>query len=480
VTIKERLKDSLAEVNDSVKTYTTGSWLKRFLAFSGPAYLVSVGYMDPGNWATDIAGGSRFGYQLLWVLLMSNGMALLLQSLAARLGVVTGLDLAQASKKYFPKTINIALYLLAQFAIIACDLAEVLGFAIGVHLLFGLDLIWGVAISLLDTFLILALQRFGMKKLEAFIIALVGIIGVSFLIELLIAKPSLPEVSKGFLPTVLTKDSLLIAIGILGATVMPHNLYLHSSLVQTRQFKQDEKSLRQVIRFNFFDSAIALNLAFFVNAAILILAAAAFHFSGHTEVASIENAHHLLDAILGSKLAPILFAVALIASGQSSTITGTLAGQIIMEGYLNLKMKPWIRRLLTRSLAIIPAIATLLFFGEEKLDVLLILSQVILSLQLGFAIIPLIHFVSKKKWMGAFTLSRFWVAISWIVAIIIIGLNINLVIEQFQSALSSNNNSMVLITKWIGIPIAFLAIVLLLYTVFAPWLLSKKEKAQVE
>ncbi len=473
MTLKEKIVKSLAEVNHSVKTHQTGSWLKRFLAFSGPAYLVSVGYMDPGNWATDIAGGSQFGYSLLWVLLMSNGMALLLQSLAARLGVVTGMDLAQASKKYFPPFVNYALFALAQFAIIACDLAEVLGFAIGVHLLFGLPLVWGVGISLLDTFLILALQRFGMRKLEAFIIALVGIIGVSFLAELFLAAPVAKDVAVGFIPSAFTKDSLLIAIGILGATVMPHNLYLHSALVQTRQFNHDEKSIHQVIRFNFFDSAIALNLAFFVNAAILILAAAAFHYSGHTEVASIENAHQLLDQLLGSKIAPILFAVALIASGQSSTITGTLAGQIIMEGYLNLQLKPWVRRLLTRSFAIIPAMITLLLFGEAKLDVLLLLSQVVLSLQLGFAIVPLIHFVSNKQWMGKFQLIPVWQLVAWVVAAIIIGLNMKLVYDQLLNQLQHADGVALSLTKFVAIPFALLALALLVYTIIAPLLKAK-------
>jgi manganese transport protein len=470
-----RNSTSLSEVNNSVKTPIAGSWRKRFLAFSGPAFLVSVGYMDPGNWATDIAGGSKFGYQLLWVLLMSNGMALLLQSLAARLGIVTGLDLAQASRKYFPKYVNYSLFGLAQLAIIACDLAEVLGFAIGIHLLFGWSLLIGVAISLLDTFVILALQQYGMKKLEAFIIALVVIIGGSFLVELFLAGPVLSDVATGFIPTAFSKDSLLIAIGILGATVMPHNLYLHSALVQTRQFEKDEKSIKKVIHFNFIDSTIALNSAFFVNAAILILAATAFHFSGHTNVASIENAHQLLDQLVGSKLAPILFAIALIASGQSSTITGTLAGQIIMEGYLNLQMKPWVRRLLTRSFAIIPALFTILVFGETQLDMLLVLSQVVLSLQLGFAIVPLIHFVSKKEWMGIFTLSIGWQIVAWLTAAIIISLNANLLINEINNQLNESSGWQLMVTKVLVIPVALGSGLLLLYTVVLPWWRNTKK-----
>jgi manganese transport protein len=314
-----------------------------------------------------------------------------------------------------------------------------------------------------------------MKKLEAFIIALVVIIGGSFLLELFLAGPVLSDVATGFIPTAFTKDSLLIAIGILGATVMPHNLYLHSALVQTRQFEKDEKSIKKVIHFNFIDSTIALNSAFFVNAAILILAATAFHFSGHTNVASIENAHQLLDQLVGSKLAPILFAIALIASGQSSTITGTLAGQIIMEGYLNLQMKPWVRRLLTRSFAIIPALFTILVFGETQLDMLLVLSQVVLSLQLGFAIVPLIHFVSKKEWMGIFTLSIGWQIVAWLTAAIIISLNANLLINEINNQLNESSGWQLMVTKVLVIPVALGSGLLLLYTVGLPWWRNTKK-----
>src|SRR6187399_297222 len=349
-----RSKDvSLSEVHGSVDTTAKGPWWKQAFVFFGPAYLVSVGYMDPGNWATDLAGGSKFGYSLIWVLLMSNLMALLLQGLSARLGIVRGRDLAQANREAYPKIINFVLYLLAEIAIEACDLAEVLGMAIGLQLLTGLPLIWGVLITVLDTFLFLFLQRLGIRKMEAFIIALIAVIGISFLIEIILVKPQLSEVVTGFVPTIPNDTALYIAIGIIGATVMPHNLYLHSALVQTRKIKRDDAGIKKALKLNFIDSTIALNLAFFVNAAILVLAATAFFKTGRTDVAEIKVAHELLPSFLGTKLAPILFAIALIASGQSSTITGTLAGQIVMEGYLQLRIAPWVRRLMTRLIAII-------------------------------------------------------------------------------------------------------------------------------
>ena len=326
---------SLGDVNQSIDTTQKRKGWRRVLAFFGPAYLVSVGYMDPGNWATDLAGGSKFGYQLIWVLLMSNLMALLLQSLSARLGIVRGRDLAQANRETYPRPVNFAFYLLAEVAIAATDLAEILGMAIGIQLLTGLPLIWGVSLTVADTFLFLLLQRLGMRTMEAFIICLVGIIGLSFLAEMIIAKPDMGEVVKGFIPSIPNEEALYIAIGIIGATVMPHNLYLHSALVQTRKIKRDHAGIKRVLKLNFIDSAIALNLAFFVNAFILILAATVFYTTGRTDVAEIKQAHELLAPMLGSNLAPILFAVALIASGQSSTITGTLAGQIVMEGYLH-------------------------------------------------------------------------------------------------------------------------------------------------
>ncbi|TAL46415.1 MAG: divalent metal cation transporter MntH, partial [Chitinophagaceae bacterium] len=395
-----------------------------------PAYLVSVGYMDPGNWATDLAGGSQFGYKLIWVLLMSNLMALLLQSLSARLGIVRGRDLAQANRETYPRYINYALYGLAEIAIAACDLAEILGMAIGIQLLTGLPLIYGVLITVFDTFLFLLLQRLGMRKMEAFIIALVAIIGLSFLIEIILAKPNLAEVATGFVPRIPNNTALYIAIGIIGATVMPHNLYLHSALVQTRKIKKDEKGIRKALKLNFIDSTIALNLAFFVNAGILVLAATVFFKTGRTDVAEIKTAHELLQPLLGTQWAPVLFAVALIASGQSSTITGTLAGQIVMEGYLHLRINPWVRRLMTRLIAIIPAVIVILINGEENIDSLLVLSQVILSLQLGFAIIPLIHFTSDKKTMGQYAIKPLVKIAAWVITSILVYLNLRMVTEQ--------------------------------------------------
>lgn len=459
--------ESLSEVYGSVSTSGKTGW-RKFFAFIGPAYLVSVGYMDPGNWATDIAGGSQFGYQLIWVLLMSNLIALLLQSLSARLGIVRGLDLAQASRSAYPKFINYPLYVLAQIAIIACDLAEIIGMAIGLNLLFGLPLIWGVSITIFDTFLLLFLMNKGMRIMEVFIVSMVFIVGVSFLTEMFIVKPIFGEVVSGFAPSILSGNALYIAIGIIGATVMPHNLYLHSSLVQTRKIERSSKGIKDALKFNLIDTTIALNLAFFVNAAILILAATAFYKNGLFEVAEIQDAHKLLDNIFGS-LAPTLFAVALIASGQSSTITGTLAGQIVMEGHLNLRIQPWIRRLLTRMLAIIPAFFTILYFGESALGGLLILSQVVLSLQLGFAIIPLIHFNSDKEKMKEYTIKNWVKILAWLSAFIIVGLNIKLVIQVISEWLASagDNTWEIYLTV---IPFIIAVIALLLYVFIVPFL----------
>jgi len=458
-------KQSLSEVHQSVGTDKRKGW-KRILAFIGPAYLVSVGYMDPGNWATDIAGGSKFGYQLIWVLLMSNLIALLLQSLSARLGIVRGLDLAQASRNTYPKWVNFPLFILAQTAIIACDLAEIIGMAIGLNLLFKLPLIWGVSITIFDTVLLLFLLNKGMRKMEAFIVSMVFIVGVSFLIEMFIVEPSLKEIARGFEPSLLSGDALYIAIGIIGATVMPHNLYLHSSLVQTRKFDRDSKGIKEAIKFNFIDTTIALNLAFFVNAAILILAAAAFFKNGLHEVAEIQDAHRLLSNIFGS-VAPALFAIALIAAGQSSTVTGTLAGQIIMEGHLNLRIQPWLRRLITRLLAITPAFCTILFFGEDALGGLLILSQVVLSLQLGFAVIPLIHLTSDQKEMKEFTIKTWVKVLAWLSAVTIVSLNIKLVIEEITGWMQTANGWYIYV---IVIPIAILIGLLLLFIFVYPLL----------
>ncbi len=471
---------SLSEVNSSVDIESKKGIWNKLLAFMGPAYLVSVGYMDPGNWATDIAGGSSFGYKLIWVLLMSNLMALLLQSLSTRLGLVRGRDLAQASRETYPKVVNLFLYILAEIAIAACDLAEVLGMAIGLQLLFGLPLIWGVSLTVLDTILLLFLINYGIRKLEAFIITLIAMIGVSFLIEMFLAKPAISEIMQGFLPSlpdnpnINGSTALYLAIGIIGATVMPHNLYLHSSLVQTRKFNRTDEGIKRAIRFNFLDSSIALNLAFFVNCAILILAASTFFRNGMFDVADISQAHGFLAPILGSKLAPIVFAIALIVAGQSSTITGTLAGQIVMEGYLNLRIQPWLRRMITRIVAITPALFTILFIGEKAIGSLLILSQVVLSLQLGFAIIPLIHFVSDKEKMGRFVINLPIKILAWICAIIIVGLNAKMLVEQIQDWIR-NAGSNATIYYFTVVPIASLAGILLLYITFLKQLRKTRE-----
>ncbi len=458
--------DSLSEVHSSINTGGKTGWRKLF-AFIGPAYLVSVGYMDPGNWATDIAGGSQFGYTLIWVLLMSNLMALLLQSLSARLGIVQGLDLAQASRNTYPAYINYPLYFLAQIAIVACDLAEIIGMAIGLNLLFGLPLIWGISITILDTFLLLFLMNKGMRMMEVFIVSMVFIVGISFITEILIVKPLLGEVISGFKPSILTGNALYIAIGIIGATVMPHNLYLHSSLVQTRKIERTPKGIRESLKYNFIDTTIALNLAFFVNAAILILAATAFYKNGLFEVAEIQDAYKLLDHIFGS-VAPTLFAIALIASGQSSTITGTLAGQIVMEGHLKLRIQPWIRRLLTRMMAIIPAFYTILHFGEDALGGLLVLSQVVLSLQLGFAVIPLIHFNSDKSKMKEYAIKNWVKILAWLTALIIVSLNVQLVIEEIGAWIKDTT-----INVWwiylLVIPVIVMIFALLIYVFIMPF-----------
>jgi manganese transport protein len=428
---------SLGEIHGSIETKKRTGWRKIF-SFLGPAYLISVGYMDPGNWATDLQGGSKFGYSLIWVLLMSNLMALLLQGLSARLGIVRGRDLAQANREAYPKFLNFILYVLAEIAIAACDLAEVLGMAIGIQLLTGLPLIWGVSITVLDTFLLLYLQKLGMKKMESFIIALVAIVALAFLIQIILAKPNIAEVASGLIPAIPNKEALYIAIGIIGATVMPHNLYLHSALVQTRKIERTEKGIKQAIKFNRVDSAIALNIAFLVNAAILILAATVFFKTGNSQVAELHEAHKLLPSFLGN-VAPVLFAIALIAAGQSSTVTGTLAGQIVMEGYLKLRISPWIRRLVTRLIAIIPAVIVILIYGDDKIDSLLILSQVILSVQLGFAVIPLIHFVSDKSKMGKFVINAPTRFFAWLIAIVLVYLNFKMLVSQALPIFEGNN-----------------------------------------
>ncbi|MEZ5045416.1 MAG: Nramp family divalent metal transporter [Chitinophagaceae bacterium] len=463
---------SLEEVRDSVNPSLKKSMWKRMLSFIGPAYLISVGYMDPGNWATDISGGSRYGYSLIWVLVMSNIMAIILQSLCARLGIVYRKDLAQVNRETYPRLINFCLYILAELAIAATDLAEIIGMAIGLNLLFGLPLIYGVSITILDTFLLLYLQKLGIRKLEAFIISLIAIIFIAFAIELFLVKPDFVEIIKGVKPVLPDNDALYIAIGIIGATVMPHNLYLHSALVQTRKIENTIEAKKRAIKMNFIDSTIALNLALFVNAAILILAGATFYKSGMHQVESIEDAHKLLAPLVGSSLAPILFAVALIAAGQSSTVTGTLAGQIVMEGYLQIRLNPWIRRLITRLVAIAPALLTILLAGEEKMNDLLILSQVVLSIQLAFAIIPLIYAVSNKKMMDSFAIKPWLIIVSSLITLIILYLNIKMVFNEV--ILFVNQYDSIGVKIFIAIILLFF-IILLAYTLIYP-LLNKKVK----
>ena len=419
---------SLEEVHRSVPI-PHGRWWRRLFAFAGPAYMVSVGYMDPGNWATDLEGGARFGYQLIWVLLMSNIMAVLLQTLCARLGLVTGRDLAQACRDEYPNPVRWVLFILCEIAIDATDLAELVGTAIGLNLLFGIPLMWAVGVTAFDVFILLAIQRLGIRKMEGFILTLVFSVGVCFVIEIFLCDPSPVEIAKGFIPQPLSGVALYVAIGMLGATVMPHNLYLHSALVQTRDVPRSVEGVRRACRYNFIDSAVALNAAFFVNAAILIVAAAAFY-NHEIIVVEIQQAHYLLHDLLGSRIAPIAFAIALICAGQSSTLTGTLAGQITMEGFLHLRMRPWLRRLLTRSLALIPVTIVVAVMGDQGMYRLLILSQVVLSLQLPFAVVPLIKFTSSRSKMGGFR-NPVWVkVVSWLVAAIIISLNAMLVYEE--------------------------------------------------
>ena len=467
---------SLSEVHQSIDT-TAGkkTGFRKILSFLGPAYLISVGYMDPGNWATDLAGGSKFGYSLIWVLLMSNLMALLLQGLSARLGIVRGRDLAQANREAYPRSVNFILYILAEIAIAACDLAEVLGMAIGIQLLTGLPLVWGVSITVLDTFLLLFLQRLGMRKMEAFIITLVAVVAISFLIEIIFAKPILGEVALGFIPHALSDEALYIGIGIIGATVMPHNLYLHSALVQTRKIDRTDAGIKQALKFNRIDTTIALNLAFFVNAAILVLAATVFFKTGNSHVAEIKEAHRLLPGFLGN-LAPKIFAIALIAAGQSSTITGTLAGQIIMEGYLSLRVNPWVRRLITRLLAIIPALIVIIIYGEKDVDALLIFSQVILSIQLGFAIIPLIHFVSDRKKMGTFTINTITKITAWVIAFVLVFLNVKMIINEASGVFLADAFIPKIILSVAGV----LFVALLVYIVLFPLFGKKKKAASIQ
>lgn len=425
-------RPSLGRMNASIPVPEGGSWLRRLLAFVGPGYMISVGYMDPGNWATDLAGGSQFGYLLLSVILLSNLMAILLQALAARLGIATGLDLAQACRARYSRPVSLLLWLACEIAIIACDLAEVIGTAIALNLLFGIPLMWGAILTALDVFLILLLMNRGFRWLEAFVIALLTLIFVCFGVQMVLAQPSLAAVFDGFLPKaeiVTNPAALYLAIGIIGATVMPHNLYLHSSIVQTRAYPRTEEGRRMGLRWAVADSTLALMLALFVNAAILITAAAVFHSAGRTDVAEIQDAYHLLSPMLGVGIASLLFAVALLASGINSTVTATLAGQIVMEGFLSLRIPDWARRLITRGIAVIPVVVVTGLYGESGTAKLLVLSQVVLSMQLPFAVIPLVRFVSNRQLMGSFVIKRFTAVLAWAVAGLIVVLNVKLLAD---------------------------------------------------
>ncbi len=427
---------SLGEHHASVPVPEGASLFRKFLAFAGPGYLVSVGYMDPGNWATSIAGGSQFGYTLLSVILLSNLMAIVLQALAARLGIATGLDLAQACRAHYAKPVNLVLFIACELAIIACDLAEVIGTAIALKLLFGIPLVIGCLITALDAVLVLWLMQKGFRWLEAFVIVLILTIMGCFIYELTMAAPAISELGAALKQTseiAHNQAMLFIAIGIIGATVMPHNLYLHSSIVQTRAYERSETGRRAAIRYATFDSTLALMLALFVNGAILVLAATVFHKSGRTDVVEIEQAYELLAPALGVSLAATLFGVALLASGLNSTVTATLAGQIVMEGFLHLKLKPWVQRLFTRGLAIIPVLIVAWLYGDEGTARLLVLSQVILSMQLPFAVLPLVQFVSSRKIMGSFVISRGLAGLAWAIALLIIGLNVKLLADTFVS-----------------------------------------------
>ena len=430
---RSRVAPSLAEVYRTVDVQRTSTW-RTMLAFAGPGYLVAVGYMDPGNWATDLAGGSQFGYTLLSVILLSNLMAVLLQGLASKLGIVTGRDLAQACRDHYSKPVGFILWILCELAIAACDLAEVIGTAIALNLLFDIPLAIGVAITALDVLLLLLLQHKGFRFLEALVITLVATVGACFLFELVLARPEIGAVLKGFIPDkeiVANKDMLYIAVGILGATVMPHNLYLHSSIVQTRRYEETADGKREAVKFAFIDSTVALSLALFINAAILIVAAATFHKTGNHDVAEIQDAYKLLTPLLGGG-ASAVFALALLASGQNSTLTGTLAGQIVMEGFLNIRIRPWLRRLITRMIAIVPAAIVAILYGASGTARLLILSQVILSLQLSFAVFPLVMFTSDRAKMGEFSNPAWLKALAWAVALVIAALNVWLLFQTIR------------------------------------------------
>lgn len=431
-----RKTPSLRESFETIPVPHHWSWWRKLWAFAGPGYLVAVGYMDPGNWATDLAGGSQFGYSLLSIILISNLMAMLLQALAGRLGIVTGRDLAQACRDHYSRGTTYFLWIVCEIAICACDLAEVIGTAIALNLLFGIPLVWGVCLTALDVFLIMYFQRLSFRYIEGLVVLLIIMIGACFSVEMIFSKPEMSGILSGFIPRseILTNsDMLYVSIGIIGATVMPHNLYLHSSIVQTRKYAQDEKGKAEAIRFVTTDSTVALFFAMFINASILIMSAAVFHFSGHRQVAEIQDAYQLLTPLLNAPLASTLFALALLAAGQNSTLTGTLAGQIVMEGFLDIRLRPWLRRLITRSIAIIPAVICVVLYGTDGIAKLLILSQVVLSFQLAFAVIPLVIFTGDAKKMGRFANSGFLNGLAWICTAVIVLLNVKYLIDYIKS-----------------------------------------------
>src|SRR5450432_3660403 len=434
---QESVHQSLPEVHGSITVPKAAGFWRKLLAFSGPGFLIAVGYMDPGNWATDLAGGAQFGYTLLAVIMISNVMAILLQHLSIKLGIATGRDLAQACRDHYSTPTVWFLWIICEIAIAACDLAEVVGSAIALQLLFGIPLVWGCVITAADVLAVLYLQNKGFRYIEALVITLIATIGGCFAAELFFSKPGLAGIMLGFIPSshiVTNQEMLYVSIGIIGATVMPHNLYLHSSIVQTRKYEQNAGGKREAIKFATIDSTVALMFALFINGAILILAAAAFHWSGHQDVASIQEAYKLLSPLMGVGVASILFAVALLASGQNSTLTGTLAGQIVMEGFVNIRLRPWLRRLITRAIAIVPAVCVIGYFGEGKTTQLLVASQVVLSMQLGFAIWPLMRFTGEKAKMGEFV-NPIWIKIlGWTTAAIIIVLNVKLLFDAFMPA----------------------------------------------
>jgi manganese transport protein len=431
---RSQSRTSLPEVHGTILVPLDAPPWRKFLAFAGPGFLVAVGYMDPGNWATDLAGGAKFGYALLWVIMMSNLMAILLQHLCIKLGVVTGRDLAQACRDHYPRPVAWMLWVLAELAIAATDLAEVVGSAIGLQLLFGIPLLWGCLITVLDVLIVLVLQNRGFRYVEAVVLTLVATVGVCFVAELLFSKPDLGSVALGFIPSAgVLKDNaqLYVAIGIIGATVMPHNLYLHSSIVQTRKYERTDRGLAEAVRYATIDSTFALMCALFINAAILIVAAATFHERGYGDVAEIQEAYRLLSPVLGVGVASTMFAIALLAAGQNSTLTGTLSGQIVMEGFINFRMRPWARRLLTRLIAVVPAVLIIGYYGEARTTDLLVASQVVLSMQLGFAVWPLLRFTGSPTKMGRFVNPPVIKLLGYITAIIIIGLNVKLLFDTF-------------------------------------------------